>query len=286
MTGYTKPFYLLPFDHRRTFADKLFGTSSPSGEQHRAIAEYKQVIYEGLLSATEKEVPREFSAILADEEYALPVLEDAGQKGITTAVCVEKSGTTEFEFEYGEEFRAHLEKIRPAFAKALLHYNPADTEANTRTLLKLRELSVYCKNAGFGFLLEPLTETAPAERAHAIEQLILEFYRHGVEPDIWKIEGLSSPAEYAQIVSVAQGGDRPGVGVIVLGHGEDMATVDAWLAAGRGVSGIIGFAVGRSVFWEPIALLHENKINREEAVSRIAAAFTHCYRVFIGNEEE
>jgi hypothetical protein len=51
--GYSKPLYLLAFDHRGSFEHDLFGASPPIPDSVRArITDAKEVIYEGFVTAT------------------------------------------------------------------------------------------------------------------------------------------------------------------------------------------------------------------------------------------
>ena len=55
---------------------------------------------------------------------------------------VEKSGQNEFDFEYGDDFGAHIEKFDPDFSKVLVRYNPDDdAEMNERQLARLKRLA-------------------------------------------------------------------------------------------------------------------------------------------------
>lgn len=285
MHGHQKPLYMLPFDHRTFLAKNLFGSTELSPEERQAITHYKEVIYKGFLLSLERGIPLGEGAILVDEEYGVNILKDAKARGITTAASAEKSGgaTDEFEFAYGEEFREHLKRVRPTYAKALVRWNPAGSDHLLEDILKLRELSVFCRNEGLGFLLEPLTPVEPEQRAAALEQLIADFYRHGVEPDVWKIEGVPTREDYERIVAAARADGRTETGVIVLGRGEELPVVKGWLAAARNIPGLIGFAVGRSIFWEAIQALHKGEISETEASERIADKFVECYRVFVGD---
>jgi 5-dehydro-2-deoxygluconokinase len=67
------------------------------------------------------------------------------------------------------------------------------------------------------------------------------------------------------------------VGCIVLGRGEDDKKVCEWLTTAAGVPGFIGFAVGRTSFWDPLVDLRADRITREDAVNEIA----HRYREFV-----
>ena len=50
--GYRLPLYLLPFDHRHSYVSGMFGFTPPlSGDEHDAVAESKQVIYDGFRHA-------------------------------------------------------------------------------------------------------------------------------------------------------------------------------------------------------------------------------------------
>jgi 5-dehydro-2-deoxygluconokinase len=58
--GYTKPLYLLAFDHRGSFERDLFGAWPPISYNIRAgIAHAKEVIYEGFVEATRRGVPHD-----------------------------------------------------------------------------------------------------------------------------------------------------------------------------------------------------------------------------------
>ena len=103
----------------------------------------------------------------------------------------------------------------------------------------------------------------------AIEQL----QDAGVEPDVWKIEGLDRREDCEKIVVAARRDSRNQVGCIVLGRGEDDRKVHQWLAIAASTPGFIGFAVGRTVFWEPLVAMLDKKISREAAVAEVARRY-------------
>ena len=55
-----------------------------------------------------------------------------------------------------------------------------------------------------------------------------------------------------------------------MGRGESKEKVQEWLKVGAKIPGIIGFAVGRTIFWQPLADYRAGKINRKEAVEKVA----------------
>jgi 5-dehydro-2-deoxygluconokinase len=110
----------------------------------------------------------------------------------------------------------------------------------------------------------------------AIEQL----QDAGVEPDVWKIEGLDSQKDCDKMVTAARRGGRSKVGCIVLGRGEDDQKVHEWLATASQVPGFIGFAVGRTSFWEPLVQWRANQISRHQAVNDIAVRYREFVDIF------
>jgi 5-dehydro-2-deoxygluconokinase len=293
--GYTKPLYILPFDHRGSFETGMFGWKGElTDEQTAQIAAAKQVIFDGFQEAIADGAPKEKGGILVDEQFGAAILRDAAAKGFTFACPAEKSGQEEFDFEYGEDFAAHIEKIHPTFCKVLVRYNPeGDSEANRIQAARLKRLSDYLHSANRSlFMFELLVpaekaqldkvkgdkkaydgELRPALMVGAIQQL----QDAGVEPDVWKIEGLDRREDCEEMVATARAGGRDSVGCIILGRGEDDQKVREWLTTAASVPGFIGFAVGRTDFWDPLVAWRGKKISREAAVTEIA----RHYREFV-----
>jgi 5-dehydro-2-deoxygluconokinase len=296
--GYDKPLYIQPFDHRGSFQIKLFGWKGAlTDEQTAEIAATKRVIYDGFKAAVAGGVPKEKAGILVDEQFGASILRDAEAEGFTTACPAEKSGQDEFDFEYGEEFAKHIEAFRPTFCKVLVRYNPeGDRALNQRQSARLKRLSDYLHSGGrslFMFELLVPAEEAQLERvkgdkkAYDLElrprlmgQSMHELQDAGVEPDVWKIEGLDRREDCEQVVAAARRNGRDKVSCIVLGRGEDDTKVREWLTTAAPVPGFIGFAVGRTVFWDPLVAWRAKKISREAAVTEICRRYTEFVKVF------
>jgi len=296
--GYTKPLYILPFDHRGSFVTNLFGwRGALSAQQTAQIAAAKQVIYDGFNAAVAADVPKEKAGILVDEQFGAAILRDAKQQGFATAAPAEKSGQDEFDFEYGADYAKHIEAFDPTFCKVLVRYNPAgDRALNLRQAARLKALSDTLRARGRSrFMFELLV---PAERAQLdrfggdkaaydlelrprlMLQAIAELQDSGVEPDVWKIEGLDRRDDCAAIVSTARRGGRADVGCIVLGRGENERKVREWLQIAAGVEGFIGFAVGRTDFWQPLVDWRAGTRTREQAVAEIARHYAEFANIF------
>jgi 5-dehydro-2-deoxygluconokinase len=91
----------------------------------------------------------------------------------------------------------------------------------------------------------------------------------GVEPTIWKLEGVEKVEDAKAVVKAAQRDGRKAA-VITLGRGESKEKVQEWLKVGAKIPGIIGFAVGRTIFWEPLAELKAGKTRKGEAIDGVA----------------
>jgi myo-inositol catabolism protein IolC len=296
--GYDKPLYILPFDHRSSFELKMFGWGEDlTPEQTAQIAAAKQVIYDGFKTAVEAGVPKEKAGILVDEQFGAAILRDAAARGFTFAYPVEKSGQEEFEFEYGDDFGKHIGAFNPTFCKVLVRYNPeGDQDLNRRQADRLKRLSEYLRaNARSRFMFELLVPAEQAQldrvkgdktrydlelRPRLMVQTIHELQDAGVEPDVWKVEGLDRREDCEKVVAAARRGHRDKIGCIVLGRGEDDQKVREWLTTAAGVPGFIGFAVGRTSFWEPLVELRAKKITRNVAVAEIANRYREFVDVF------
>jgi myo-inositol catabolism protein IolC len=297
ITGYTRPLYLLPFDHRASYISGLFSWQAPlTVEQMAIVAHSKHVIYEGFQQAIAAHASRDRVGILVDEEFGAAILRDAVSKGYITVVSVEKSGQEEFEFAYGEDLAQHIEAFHPTFAKVLVRYNPqGDVALNQRQVGRLTRVSDYLHRTQTLFMFELLVPASPLQleqvegdtsaydlqvRPRLMMQAIQALQDAGVEPDVWKIEGLDRQEECVKVVEMARRGGRNSVGLIVLGRGVERDRVVRWLKTAARVPGFIGFAVGRTSFWQPLVDYEAKRISKEEAVTCIAHNFEAWIRIF------
>ena len=256
------------------------------------------MIYDALKAAVAAGVPKDRAGILVDEQFGAAILCDAARDGYITSAPAEKSGQDEFDFEYGEDFPIHIEAFNPTFCKVLVRYNPeGDKGLNQRQAARLRRLSEYLHGS------RPQVHVRAARTRHArptppgggerkrydleqrpllMVQAIRELQEAGVEPDLWKIEGLDRREDCLQVAETARRDGRGEVGCIVLGRGEDESHVHTWLSTAAGVPGFVGFAVGRTTFWDPLMAWKDQKISREAALTEIARRYRQWVDVFEG----
>ena len=297
--GFDKQLYILPFDHRGSFQKKMFGWEGELSPQQTAeIAAAKRVIYDAFQAAAHAEVPKEKAGILVDEQFGAAILRDAVAEGYTTACPAEKSGQDEFDFEYDDDFGKHIEAFHPTFCKVLVRYNPeGDQSLNRRQLARLKRLSNYLHSneSRSRFMFELLVPAEKAQldrlkgdkkaydlalRPRLMVEAIQQLQDGEVEPDVWKIEGLDRHEDCEKVVAAARRGGRNRVGCIILGRGEDDRKVREWLTTAAAVPGFIGFAVGRTCFWDPLVDWRGKKTTRDAAVAEIARRYQEFVEIF------
>ncbi|MGH7095319.1 MAG: 2-deoxy-5-keto-D-gluconate 6-phosphate aldolase domain-containing protein, partial [Stellaceae bacterium] len=246
--------------------------------------------------ALTKGVPREAAGILVDEQFGAAILHDAKAQGFITACPAEKSGQNEFDFEYGAQYQQHIAEFDPTFIKALVRYNPEGDEAmNRRQAARLKDLADYAHKNGRYFMFELLVPMT-AEQHDRLEgdqhlydlhlrpslmiAAIKELQGLGVEPDVWKIEGLDRRDDAAAVAEATRHDGRGKVGCILLGRGSNEAGIVHWLKEAAPLPAYIGFAVGRTSFWEALAGLRDGKHTRDAAVAMIADNYVKWVRTF------
>jgi myo-inositol catabolism protein IolC len=295
--GYDQKLYILAFDHRGSFQKKFFGIEGePDSEQTAIIADAKHLIFEGLLQAVSAGADASVTGVLVDEQFGSTVPAEAREHGLKLAMPAERSGQNMFDFQYGDDFPGHIERFQPDFTKVLVRYNPdGDAEGNRVQLAKLKRLSDWLLEHDPKFLFELLvpaedsqlqllggdSERYDAElRPELMRRAIAEIQDAGIEVDVWKIEGVEERSDCEMLVAQARSGGRDGVSCVVLGRGADDAKVEHWLSQAAPVDGFIGFAIGRTIWWEPLKAYVDGKIDRAAGARKIAENFLRFVAVY------
>jgi 5-dehydro-2-deoxygluconokinase len=290
--GYDDKLYILAFDHRGSF-EKMVGDVD-------RVPGAKTLIWEGFQRAVEEGAPKDYAGVLVDGQYGPDVAREAKAGGFKLAMPVEKSGQNEFDFEYGDRFGEKIEELDPDFSKVLVRYNAeGDQEMNERQSAKLRQLSEWLHERHRKFLFELLVPAEPAQlekvggsddrydvelRPQLMMEAILQLQNAGVEPDIWKIEGISDREACNEIATLCRREGRDKVSCVVLGRGASDEKVDEWLRAAAGLDGYIGFAIGRSIFAEAVKAYAADPdgFDRAAAVESIARKYMRFIEVYEG----
>jgi myo-inositol catabolism protein IolC len=302
-TGYDEKLYILAFDHRGSFQKKFFGIEGePDPEQTAMIADAKHLIFEGIVRAVGAGADPSVTGVLVDEQFGSTVPAEARGHGLKLAMPAERSGQNMFDFQYGDDFGAHIERFDPDFTKVLVRYNPdGDGPENLEQLGKLKRLSDWLKQHERKFLFELLVPAEPAQleavggdsdrydaelRPELMRRTIAAIQDAGIEVDIWKIEGVDERADCEMLVAQARSAGRDGVVCVVLGRGANDAKVDQWLGAAAPVDGFVGFAIGRSIWWDPLKAYIDGKIDRAAGAQKIAENYLRFVKVYERAEAE
>ncbi len=296
--GYDGTLYILAFDHRGSFRKMLGIEGTPTAEQMATVSDVKSMIFEGAELAIENGAPADKVGVLVDEEAGADVARRAKAAGIKLAMPVEASGQKVFDFEYGDDFGAHIEEFDPDFSKVLVRWNPDDDPADKGVQgERLAKLGEWLHANGRKYLFELLVPASDRQmeivggdvkaydteaRPYLTLEAMDEIQAAGIEPDIWKIEGLDRAASCGLLSGIARRGGRDGVIAVVLGRGADDAAVDHWLREGAGVEGYAGFAIGRSIFRAAVEGIRDGSMARDAAVADVAANYRRFVDVYEG----
>jgi myo-inositol catabolism protein IolC len=299
--GYDGKLYILAFDHRGSFQKKMFGIQGdPTAAETATIADAKHLIYEGMELAVKRGAEASATGVLVDEQFGGNIPEQARKSGLKLAMPFEKSGQNEFDFEYGVDFGEHILKFDPDFSKVLVRYNPddPDVDMNREQLGRLNELAdwLHANDRKFLFeLLVPATEAQLAQvdgdsdrydaelRPELMRRAIQEIQEFGVEVDIWKIEGVDERSDAEMLAEQTRSGEgRENVKCVLLGRGAATSKVEEWLQVASPVEGFIGFAIGRSIWWDALKAFLAEELDREAAATQIADNYLHFVDVYEG----
>jgi myo-inositol catabolism protein IolC len=281
------PLFILAMDHRESFGRTLFDVKDddPDRAQAEAMRSAKLLIFEGLQVA-QPSVTSGRIGVLVDERYGQEVIDavktqtqaqthtQAGQSGagpMVLAVPVEASGHDWFTLEWGDQWLEHVETVKPDYAKVLVRDNPGFDAAQRDTqLARLAQVVAGLRDAGVPLLYEllvPATDAQLAQTGHdagaydrdirpgLVAQVIADNQAHGVEPALWKVEGLETVEAARQVAEQAKAGGRA-ADLIVLGRDAPADRLDHWLEMASQVEEFVGFAIGRSI-WEDVVRRYE-----------------------------
>ena len=298
--GYDGKLYILAFDHRGSFQKKMFGIEGdPTPEQTETIADAKHLIFEGMLKADRGgRGPASATGALVDEQFGGDIPSEAKERGLKLAMPVEKSGQNEFDFQYGDDFGEHIEQFDPDFSKVLVRYNPdGDAEMNQRQAERLKRLvrlaprerpQVPVRAAGArrgrtsSSRSAATTDRYDAElRPELMRRAIIELQDAGIEADIWKIEGIDAQEDCELIARRPLAATAATASSAWCSAAAPTTTkVDHWLRQAAPVEGYVGFAIGRTIWWDALKGFLDGSIERDDAAEQIADNYLRFVEVY------
>jgi myo-inositol catabolism protein IolC len=298
MTTPIRALLILADDHRDSLEKELYKlTAPPTANEAARIRSDKMLVYRALVNATSTLPDGAQAGILVDEEYGTEVAELAADSGglINLSMPLEASGKTWFEFAYGDGWKLHADTFRTDHAKVLIRDNPSlavpDRLQQAERLKVVSAWAIETRRHLIVELLVPPTDddlkSVGGDRGRYDDELrprltldVIGFLQdHGADPALWKVEGMDTSADAAAVAELAKRGGRT-ADCIILGRHASREDLDRWLDVAAPLPGYVGFAIGRSIWWDPLAAHLAGTISADVAEARIAENylyFAHAY---------
>jgi myo-inositol catabolism protein IolC len=118
-------------------------------------------------------------------------------------------------------------------------------------------------------------------RPGLVAQVIADNQAHGIEPTLWKVEGLETAEAARQVAEQARAGSRR-ADLIVLGRDAPAERLDHWLEVASEVSAFVGFAIGRSI-WEDAVRDFEASDRGDAAAGAARRQIAERFLGFVGH---
>ena len=299
MTNTDRALLILADDHRDSLEKDLYKlTEQPTDAQAARIRADKMLVYEALVDATRKLPDHAQAGILIDEQYGAEVAALAAKSDglVNLSMPIEASGKDWFEFAYGDEWRTHAGYFATDHAKVLIRDNPGlSVPERLQQAERLKVVSAWAAETRHHLIVEllvPATEddlkAVAGDKKRYDDELrpkltvtVIEFLQeHGADPAIWKVEGMNTTEDAAAIADVAKRGGRT-ADCIVLGRHASKEDLDHWLEIAAPLPGYVGFAIGRSIWWDPLADHLAGTIGKDVAQQRISDNYVGFARDYL-----
>jgi myo-inositol catabolism protein IolC len=294
-----RPLFILADDHRDSLEKELYKlTEAPTPSQSARIRADKMLVYEALLDATKRLPDGAQAGILVDEEYGADVAALAAKSDglINLSMPLEASGKDWFEFAYGDDWKTHAGYFDTDHAKVLIRDNPSlSVPERLQQAERLKVVSAWAVETRRSLIVEllvPATDddlkSVGGDKARYDDELrprltleVIGFLQdHGADPALWKIEGMDKSADAAAVADLAKRGGRT-AGCIILGRHASKEDLDRWLDVAAPLPGYVGFAIGRSIWWDPLAGHFAGAIGSDVARHQISENYLYFVHEYI-----
>lgn len=298
-TSAARALFILADDHRDSLEKELYKlTAPPTGPQAARIRADKMLVYEALVDATKRLPDGTQAGILVDEEFGADVAELAAKSDglINLSMPLEASGKDWFEFAYGDDWKRHAGFFDTDHAKVLIRDNPGlSVPDRLQQAEHLKVISAWAAETRHHLIVELLVPATDDDLKSVDEdkkryddelrpQLTLDVIAflqdHGADPALWKIEGMNRSKDAAAVAEVAKRGGRT-ADCIILGRHASQEDLDRWLDVAAPLPGYVGFAIGRSIWWDPLAAHFAGSIGSDVARHQIAENYLHFAHAYM-----
>ena len=244
---------ILAYDHRTQFEESC----RENNLSFDYISRFKEQVYEGFQKVRNSNKKTgatavERLAILIDPGYGQMILNNFADSAFSIGVPIEKAGSFPMSWLMDDSLYQHLLE-RPAtwFVKVLWRFHLQMNQENKDIQLsQLNKLNSVCAALKRKLMVELIIPEGYLENGATLGEAMTEVYEAGIYPFWWKITALDSKEEWQTMTKTLDQYD-PEVGVIILGKNAPIEQFQTWFRVARSTPHTCGFAVGRSIFWEP-----------------------------------
>lgn len=287
--------YLFAMDQRGWLERELTRLFPQSEEDIGSLVRRaKELSFAGLRHAIGNGVDAIDAGVLVDEEYGEAIARQAVEHGITLSVPMERADREVLELEYGDAALQHVRSLSVDLPKLLIRHNVGgDKEGNAEQLWRLLDIGNRVAQMGKKLLLELLVPPTPEQlascggdvrryddelRPDLTIRAVHEILEYGVPVPIWKIEGMYRREDAAAVGAACTDGGQ--ATCLVLGRNAPWEDVECWLGNAASSPGYDGFAIGRTIWLEPVTEALAGKIDHEEAVAQIAERYLRAVTIY------
>ena len=267
------PVYMLAVDHRWQWEDWC----DNAGVEHARIPGVKTLAADAFLDACAQDARiASHGALLIDALYATPQVDRLMAVGATVGTPAEWPGAHPLRWQSEPMGDA----LTGRFVKVLARHRPEFAASSVREQIdRLLDLQAWCRDHAQPLVLEvvvpratePEAEFEATGRAPIMAGYIRRAYAAGLVPDYWKLEGTTDAAA-ATLVDRAIA-EHPSPRFLVLGKAAGMDLVERWFAAATSMTTAAGFAIGRTVYFEPATRWLCGELTRDAARAQMTATY-------------
>lgn len=265
--------HIFAFDHRSQFYD----LACECGAEESRLPRLKLLLVEAVAKAEQELGLQHRVGVLIDQRYGEDALHAATGRGWWVGRPIELPGSNPLEFEYGRSIGSQLlQWPREHVVKCLVQFDPdGEPESRLEQETQLHTLYDAVKQSGHELLLEvipPTNSAATGTPGERVLRAMTRFYNLGIRPEWWKLKPLPA-ADWTAIDALIAERDPYCRGVVLLGLNAPFAELAEGFAAAAHSTSCRGFAVGRSLFYEPARAWLRNEIDDATLVERAAQQF-------------
>ncbi len=267
----------LAFDHRV----QLERLAKQTGAAQTRIPVLKRLIYD----AADKAFGADPAfGIILDDRFGSDVLAHASGRGHWIARPVELPEHIPLIFEGGHDIGGVLREWPVEHTvKCLVYQKPGDgPEISVAQEDRLLALFAACRQSGHELLLEIIPDKTKPGDGQTVAAMIRRYYDLGLKPDWWKLAAPDDQAGWKAIADIVRERDPDCRGVLLLGLDAPEPDLVRTLTAAAAQPICKGFAIGRSVFYQPAGQWLQNSLSDSEFVTEVAARYRRLIDVWRG----